>query len=178
MKNRPKCLSIESRAKSVLLREEFGHWEGDLVVSSQKGKGAILTLVERKTRFLISIKVPDRTQKSIALPIDSIERKFGDLFTLVFKSITFDNGVEFNDPDLLRLSCYPHKRNRLGKGGRFAKLYYAHPFCSGERGSNENANRMIRREFPKGTVFDIVSAVELQAHVEWINDYPRRILGG
>lgn len=178
MKGRPPELSISARPKEVLTRKEFGHWEGDLIVGARPSKAAVLTLVERKTRKLLALKIPDRSQFSVQRGLDLYERLYGDMFDKVFKSITFDNGIEFNNPDIIRCSVFEEKRKRSKTGGRFEHLYYAHPYCSSERGSNENANRMMRRRFPKSTVFDRVSEKEIVQQANWVNNYPRAIFNG
>ena len=93
------------------------------------------------------------------------ERKYGKRFYIKFKTITFDNGAEFMDYEGMEKSC-------LKKGNR-TKIYYAHPYCSGERGTNENNNRMIRRWIPKGTLIDDISKEFIKQIENWINNYPR-----
>ncbi len=168
--------SIEARPKSVLKRSQFGHWEADLVASSKNGKKAVLTLVERKARFLVASLIDDRKQASVARAFDEIELAYGPDFRHLVRSVTYDNGIEFRDADSMSRSVYDHLRNAGIK--RIEKIYYAHPYCSGERGSNENTNRMLRRSYPKGTVFDQVQPEELAFRVAWINDYPRAVLEG
>lgn len=100
-----------------------------------------------------------------------MERKCGARrFRAIFKSITFDNGSEFSAAEVL-------ERSAVNKTIPRTKVYYCHPYSSWERGSNENANSMIRRRHPKGTDFSKVSAAEIAATEEWINNYPRKILG-
>lgn len=166
--------SIEHRPKHVLRRREFGHWEGDLVIGARKAGPAILTLVERKTRMLFATKISDTRTSSVVDAFDRIERKLGSLIRPIFKSITFDNGHEFRDADGIKRSI----EQRDPGGERIGKIYYAHPYCSSERGSNENINRMLRIAFPKGTDFSTVSDDELACQVLWINNYPRAILNG
>lgn len=166
--------SISNRPKHILNRKEFGHWEGDLVVSAVQSTHAVLTLVERKTRTLFAVKIADKKQASVIAALDFLEGKLGGLFRLMFKSVTFDNGIEFQDAGGLQRSIL----HDPGGAPRIGIVYYAHPYCSSERGSNENINRMLRIAFPKGTDFGTVSVEELQRHVAWINNYPRAILGG
>jgi len=168
--NNLKGESIDKRPEEVNNRSEYGHWEMDLIVSCKGGKGALLTLAERKTRQEIIIRLPDKTQRAVKRALDRLERRFGGRFKKMFKTITTDNGSEFLDFESLQKSC---KSN----GSRF-KMYFAHPYSSWERGSNENANGIIRRFFPKGTDFSKVSPAKIQAVEDWMNDYPRRILGG
>jgi len=168
--NNLKGESIENRPAEADDRSEYGHWEMDLVVSCRGGKGALLTLTERKTRQEIIIRLPDKTQRSVKRTVDRLERRYGVNFKEKFKTITTDNGSEFLDFESLEMSC---KRDEK----RF-KMYFAHPYSSWERGSNENANGIIRRFFPKGTDFSKVGLAKIQAVEDWMNDYPRRILGG
>lgn len=96
--------------------------------------------------------------------------KNGNSIGLIFKSITFDNGSEFSAAEEL-------ERSAVNKTIPRTKVYFCHPYSSWERGSNENANSMIRRRHPKGTDFSKVSAAEIAATEEWINNYPRKIFG-
>ena len=103
--------------------------------------------------------------------LDALERKCGARrFRTIFKSITFDNGSEFSAAEEL-------ERSAVNKTIPRTKVYFCHPYSSWERGSNENANSMIRRRHPKGTDFSKVSAAEIAATEEWINNYPRKIFG-
>ena len=168
--NNLKGESIDNRPEAAKDRSEYGHWEMDLIVSCKGGKGALLTLTERMKRQEIIIRLPDKTQRAVGRALDRLERRYGARFKEVFKTITTDNGSEFLDFKSLEKSC-------RSNGQRF-KMYFAHPYSSWERGSNENANGIIRRFFPKGTDFSKVSIAKIQAVEDWINDYPRRILGG
>ena len=168
--------SIELRPDSIASRLEFGHWEGDLVVGKQGTKTVVLTLLERKTRFCIAVKLPDRKAKTIAGALDKLERKCGRLWRLIFKTITFDNGSEFADPDALERSCYKKYRDKDGNGGRCA-VYYAHPYSSCERGSNENCNGLLRRGgIIKGSNIGTLPKGTVEAAMEWVNSLPRGIL--
>ena len=136
-----------------------------------KSKNALVVLTERKTRHEKIFKVKDHTAESVVKCINSLERKWGKLFPKIFKTITVDNGTEFSDCKGIE------KTDDNGKNGR-TKVYYCHPYCSAERGSNENQNRMIRRHIPKGTNFDKKSKKEIQKIEDWINNYPRPMFGG
>jgi len=162
--------SIEKRPEHVERREEFGHWEMDLVVGPIRGSNAaLLTLVERKTRHLISHKLPDKSQTSVLRALRAIERACGPkAFRKRFKSITVDNGSEFLDVEALQTSAFSRRQRTT--------LFYAHPYSSWERGSNENANRMIRRFIAKGRDIARFTHKAIQEVVRWINNYPRRIL--
>jgi IS30 family transposase len=162
--------SIEKRPEHVLNRKEFGHWEMDLVVGPTGGSNtALLTLVERKTRHLICRKIPDKSQASVLRAIRAIESQFGARrFRSLFKSITVDNGSEFLDVHSLQTSAFSRQQRTT--------LFYAHPYAAWERGSNENANRMIRRFIAKGRDIARITHKALQEVARWINAYPRKIL--
>lgn len=164
--------SIEKRPKEVLSRLEAGHWEGDTVYSTKNGsRECLLTLVERSTRMELIFKIRDRSTKSVKDAFDKLERQLGSrLFRKIFLSVTFDNGSEFSDVHGL-------ERSVLTKGNRTV-LYFAHPYCSCERGTNENHNGIIRRFLPKGTDFAFIKAKEVKEIQNWMNTYPRRILNG
>lgn len=163
--------SIEKRPEEVKTREEFGHWEMDTVYSGKrKSTVALLVLTERKTRNENIILVPNRRAETTVQAINALEKKLGaERFSAIYKSITVDNGTEFALADQLEQSCIT--------GGKRTKVYYCHPYSSWERGSNENVNGMIRRRHPKGTDFSKVTAAEIAATENWINSYPRKILG-
>lgn len=164
--------SIDKRDKSILERKTYGHWEMDTVVGAQgKGKSCLLVLSERMTREEIIIKIKNRTSSCVVHALNMLERKYGSKkFREKFKTITCDNGVEFLDSSGI-------EKSRYTKGNRTI-LYYCHPYSSWERGTNENINRMIRRFFPKGTNFDEVTKKQVSMVQDWINNYPRPILGG
>ena len=161
--------SIEHRPKEANTRKEYGHWEGDLVVGKQGTKVVLFTLTERKTRQEIIMKLPNKETKIIAKAIDKIERRYQGKFYEVFKSITFDNGVEFMGYEGIEKSCL-RKKNRT-------KVYYAHPYCARERGTNENNNRLIRRWIPKETDITNIKVSFIKQNEDWINNYPRLIFG-
>lgn len=159
--------SIEYRPEEANSREEYGHWEGDLVIGKRKRGAVLFTLTERKTREEIIVKIGSKEAKEVAQGLDKLEKKYKNEFKEKFKTITFDNGVEFRSWRLMEKSYDKRKK------GKRTTVYYAHPYRSGERGSNENANRLIRRFIPKGT--DITSITEefVQYVEDWINNYPR-----
>lgn len=164
--------SIERRPPEVMNRKEFGHWEMDTVYSKKNSTSrALLVLTERKTRKEIIIAIPNRKAETIVKAIDALERKLGAVaFRKIFKSVTVDNGSEFAAAEEL-------ERSAINKTIPQTAVYFCHPYSSWERGSNENANIMIRRKHPKGTDFAKVSAAEIKATETWINNYPRKILG-
>ena len=162
--------SIEDRPKEINDRLEYGHWEGDSVKGPRRAKPGLLTLTERKTRQQLIIKVEQATQEAVKVAFDDLERKHGDRFKIKFKSITFDNGSEFLNWQSLEASVLEPKERRT-------KVYFAHAYSSWERGTNENHNRMIRRFVPKGLDIGGFNDKEIKAVEDWMNNYPRRILG-
>lgn len=170
--NNRKGTSIEERDPEVMLRDEYGHWEIDCVVGKRNGGGnVLLTLIERKTRKFIVRKIKSKTQESVTRELNKIEKEYGkSKFKAVFKTITADNGVEFLDQKNMEKSSF--------KSGEKTKLYYCHAYCSWERGSNENANKLIRRWIPKGTNISGYSKKQIKKIENWINNYPRKLFGG
>ena len=160
--------SIENRPEEAKDREIFGHWEMD-TVKGKRGvtKSCILVLTERKTRDEIIIKMKDQGAASVVEALDRLERKYGDMFYKIFRSITVDNGVEFADYEGLERSVL--------KEGKRTFVFYCHPYSSWERGTNENNNRLIRRHIPKGVDFEDTTDAEIAYIEEWINNYPRGI---
>jgi IS30 family transposase len=163
--NNTRGKSITERPQGASDRTEGGHWEIDLVVGKQGTKPVILTLVERKTRKPLYILVRNKTQKEVLAAIRRARKRAGGDFTDVFKSITADNGSEFLNSEAMKQAA--------GCG----EIYYAHPYSSWERGSNENSNRMLRRFIPKGTDIGTITPAQLQRIEDWVNNYPRRIFG-
>ena len=163
--------SIEERPKEILERKEYGHWEMDTVYSSKDDLTCLLVLSERMSRDELIFKIKDRTAKSVIKALDQYERKIGSpAFREKFKTITCDNGMEFADWQSIERSCRT-KKNRT-------TVYFCHPYCSGERGTNENSNRFIRRWIPKGDDIGLYSKAEIQAIQDWMNHYPRKQFGG
>ena len=151
--------SIENRPQIINDRNEFGHWEIDTVEGKQ-GKGAVLlTLDERTTRKRIIVKISGRNMAAVTRGIGRIKAEYGENFDKIFKSITSDNGSEF-----AQLS------NTLPN----TKIYYAHPYSSYERGTNEKQNSLIRYFYPKGRSFDNVEEKTVKFIQEWINNLPRK----
>ena len=157
--------SISERCKEADERTEQGHWEIDLVVGKQGTKPVILTLVERKSRKSLYVLVKNKTQKEVIVALKRVRSRVGGNFGDVFKTITADNGSEFLDSEAIK------------KAVKCDEVYYAHPYSSWERGSNENGNRILRRFLPKGTDFGKLTKENLQRIENWVNNYPRRIHG-
>jgi len=155
--------SIEERPPIAGTREEFGHWEGD-GITGKGGKGQLITLVERKSGAGLLFNAGSREQDKIVGILDGLQRRFGKHFGAIFKTITFDNGAEFSD------SAGMEKDNRTA-------VYYAHPYSSFERGTNENWNGIVRRFIPKGKSFDDLTDEDLRRINHYINTLPRRRFG-
>lgn len=153
--------SIENRDNSISKRLEFGHWEIDTVVGIKNGKSTcILTLTERLTRanlmFKLEYKRNEWVNNTLIKLINSKKH--------IIKSITSDNGSEFFNPSKI-----------IEKG---IKWYYAHPYSSNERGSNENNNRFVRRFIPKGKSMKNITHKDVKTIEDFMNNYPRRIFNG
>lgn len=159
--------SIDYRPEEANRREVYGHWEGDLVIGKRKKGPVLLTFTERKTREEIIIKLASKESKEVIKALDILEKIYKQEFSNKFKTITFDNGPEFRNWKSLEKS-YDGRKTKPR-----TQVYYAHPYRSGERGSNENANRLIRRFIPKGTDITLISKEFIQYIEDWINNYPR-----
>lgn len=155
--------SIEERPPTVDTRQEFGHWEIDTVIGNKaKADPVLLTLVERKTRFELIMKIDEKDAKSVNKALLSLKERAGETFRPLFKTITSDNGSEFAE-----LHETLHEA---------LDVYFAHPYASWERGTSENHHKMIRRFLPKGKGFNNVSDRQWLRIQQWMNDYPRKIL--
>lgn len=153
-------ISIDLRPKHIELREEIGHWEGDLIIGKGQ-KSAIGTIVERKTRYTLIVKLKSRKADEVA---KMFSKKLNQLNEKLRKSMTYDNGIEMAKHQVI-----------TQKTGM--KIYFAHPYSSWERGTNENTNGIIRRDFPKGTDFNLIDEKQLLKLQHKLNDKPRKIIG-
>lgn len=157
--------SIDQRPEQINDRSEFGHWEGDLVTGPRDGQnGAFLTLAERQTRFYYMIPIKNKKSKTVYMTINKLAKKFGPHFNKIFKSITFDNGSEFS-----RYKAMERKHK--------IKTYFAHPYASYERGTNEITNQLIRYFIPKGTDINTIDSGLIKEIQLGINNKKRKILG-
>jgi transposase, IS30 family len=150
---------ISERPASVESRDEQGHWEGDTVIGKDK-KHCILTLVERKTGYTIIRKLNARTK----VEVTNEASKVIETHLPHFKTITFDNGTEFHDFAQLEarfpLTCY-----------------FATPYHSWERGTNENTNGLIRQYIPKGFCMKPINQARCDEIAYSLNTRPRKRLG-
>jgi IS30 family transposase len=154
----PNQVSIEQRPEIVEKRERIGDWEGDTIISAGR-QGAIVTLVERKSRFTLLKQVANRTA---AVVEEAILDLLGPYQTATH-TITFDNGKEFTNHQSIAEILH-------------SKVYFAHPYASWERGTNENTNGLIRQYFPKGSDFSSITPDHISFVKERLNDRPRKCL--
>jgi len=153
---------IENRPKEVESRKIVGHWESDTIRGIRQQQHGIATHVERKTRFTIAAKLESRKAASFN---EATIKAFEKYPALLLKTFTADNGMEF--------SQFKELEEALD-----VKLYFANPYHSWERGTNENTNGLLRQYFPKGTDMTTVSEEDLQKAVNRLNNRPRKCLGG
>ena len=153
--------SIEERPDEINERATFGHWEIDTIVGKRDSSSVILSLDERLTRKRHLVKISSRSSEAVRIGLEKIAETYGENFENIFKSVTSDNGSEFVD---------------LGKYlPKSTKVYYAHPYSSYERGTNEKQNSLVRRFLPKGKSFDNVTDEQIGYIENWINNLPRKI---
>jgi len=153
-------VNISKRPKSVETRKTFGHWESDTVLGQRK-TGAFATHVERKSGYMIALKlenIKDETFNNAT--IDAFQK----LPTRLKKTFTVDNGSEF----------FKHKE--LSEQTKM-KVFFCDPYSPWQRGTNENTNGLLRQFFPKKTSFSSVTQEDLNRCVDLINHRPRKRLG-
>lgn len=155
----PNRISIDRRPSVVDQKSRKGDWEGDTVVGGEH-RGALVTVVERKSKYTLIGRVDRATSEAVN---SSIERKTQER-DVPFTTLTTDNGREFAGHEDLAA--------RTG-----VSVYFAHPYHSWERGLNENTNGLIRQYFPKGTNFQTVTDEEVERVQEMLNHRPRKNLG-
>lgn len=161
---------ITERPPGAQDRSEYGHWEMDTVVGGTGTSPAcLLVLTERMTRREVVRKIPARTQAAVSRELDRLERSGHALFRGM-KTITCDNGCEFLDFEAIERSAL--------RASRRCEVFFARPFRASERGSNENANRIVRRFIPKGADISAFTRKQVQRIEDWINALPRKILDG
>ncbi|MFT6910526.1 MAG: IS30 family transposase [Oleiphilaceae bacterium] len=155
IKNR---ISIDERPQIVDDKTRIGDWEIDLVIG--KGhSGALVTIVERQTSFTVSTRVDDKSAKTVTEATIALLAPFkGAVLT-----ITADNGKEF---------AYHEEMTKSLK----CDVYFAAPYCSWQRGLNENTNGLLRQYWPKSTDFKKVSQSKVRDVIVKLNDRPRKKL--
>lgn len=154
------CVRIDGRPDVINRRRRYGDWEGDTIVG-QGRRSALVTLVERKSGYLRMARV-DSMKSDITMRVT--KRRMKDLPPALRRSMTFDNGKEFAE----------HQKLTRGLG---LEVYFADPYASWQRGTNENTNGLLRQYFPKGTDFTQISHHEVACVEQSLNERPRRKLG-
>ena len=149
---------IEERLKITENRGRFGDWEGDLIVSGKSGKGVLVVLHERKSRYVLIRKVLSQATEIINQTIHELT---GGL--VKFKSLTLDNDISFAKHEKLS--------NLIG-----APIFFCHPYHSWEKGGVENTNGLIRRYIPKGSDISQYSDIEIATIQNLLNNKPRKCL--
>ena len=148
---------ISLRPEIVNKRKRFGDFEVDTVISARGGKSCIAVAVERKSRYYILRKIPDKSATSMNAALTKM------LKNINVKTITYDNGSENMKHDELNklLGC---------------KSYFCRPYCSADKGAIENRNKILRQFLPKKTNFDLISQHQLDIIQNKINNRPMKVL--
>ena len=156
--------TIEKRDKEIDKRLVFGHFELDTVLGKRDGvHECLMTITERKTRYEMIFKLSSKSADEVIHKFNQIKDFMKKNFDKVFKTITTDNGTEFSE------------FKEIIKDTK-AKIYFCHPYCSGEKGSNERNNEIIRYFIPKSTLIENYSYEDINNIANWMNNYPRKIL--
>lgn len=152
-------IGIEHRPAGASNRSRYGHWEGD-TVEGRKGTGGIATYVERKSRYLVCVKLADKTAAQMSgRTIDALRT----IPERLRRTMTVDNGKEF--------AAFERTDQALKM-----QTYFANPHAPWERGTNENTNGLLRQYFPKGIDWTTVSNRTLANTVDKLNNRPRKCL--
>ncbi len=151
-------MDIKERPLIVEKKSRIGDWEGDTIIGAEH-KGAILTLVDRKSKYTIMEKLKAKTAEAV---LAAIKRRFSE-FPYKVCTITFDNGKEFSE----------HERIAEALN---TKCYFATPYHSWERGLNEHTNGLIRQDIPKSSNLLMVPKTKVMHVEKKINDRPRKVL--
>lgn len=159
-----KNYSIERRPEEVDKRLTFGHFELDTVIGTNKGvHECIMTLTERKTRFEMIFKLKSKSADEVVEKFNQIKDFMKSNFNKIFKSLSTDNGTEFSK----FLEIISDTKTQI---------YFCHPYCSGEKGTNERNNEIIRYFIPKGSLLENYSFDDINKIADWMNNYPRKSL--
>ncbi len=153
------CVSIEGRPKAVDSRRRFGDWEGDTVVSPD-GRSGLVTMVDRKSGYT---RIRKTTSLKAATTRRAARRSLRDLPESLRRTMTLDNGKEFAEHEQLA--------EDLG-----LDIYFAQPYASWQRGTNEHTNGLLRQFFPKGTDFARISHRQVARAEKLLNERPRKRL--
>ncbi|CAE6944425.1 and there are a few more such examples along the aa-chain (ex R Arg changed with H His) [Vibrio sp. B1FLJ16] len=153
------AVSIDDRPSIVDSKERFGDWEIDTVLGKH-GTGAMVTILERKTRFYVVKKVPSKSADDVTKATIELLKPYKKHV----HTITADNGREFAGHETIAKELE-------------ADVYFAHPYSSWERGANENANGLLRQYVKKGTDLTTVTDIDIEFALSRINYRPRKCLG-
>lgn len=153
------AISIRERPASVEDRAVPGHWEGDLLVG--KAHSYIATLVERRSRFVMLVRLPGKDTQSV---VQALTRRVRSLPAGLMSSLTWDRGMELA----------AHKTFSVATDVR---VYFCDPQSPWQRGSNENTNGLLRQYFPDGTDLSTYSQAQLNVIARRLNMRPRKTLG-
>jgi IS30 family transposase len=156
----PARISIHERPLAIESRKRFGHWEADTIVS-RKSRPVLQIVVERKARYTLLNKLPNKEAASMRKTLNKAMCKLPRKFR---KSITYDNGTENVEHQVVNAV--------LG-----TKSYFCTPYTSQEKGTVENTAGLVRRHFPKRTDFAKLSRNEVKTTERWLNSRPRKCLG-
>ena len=156
----PRTVEIANRPRVVDRRSRFGDWEGDTIVGARQ-RGALVTHVERKSGYLMAARVNARRSEPVNR---ATKRLFATLPRSLRRTLTVDNGKEFAGHEAIS------RQTGLA-------IYFADPYSSWQRGTNENTNGLLRQFYPKGTDLTKVSHHELRQVVCLMNERPRKRLG-
>lgn len=155
----PNRVGIECRPQEIEDRATLGHWEGDTVLQGHKQSGMV-TLVERRSGYLLAGRLQRFTASQTARTVIRLLKPIRG----AAKTLTLDNGSEFAEHEQMA-------------GELNLSAYFCDPYCSGQRGTNENANGLLRQYYPKGTNFAKLSQTHINRVVEQLNNRPRKRLG-
>jgi IS30 family transposase len=155
----PNRVDIDQRPAIVAAKSRIGDWEADTIIGANH-KGAVMSHVERRSKYTKLAKLPDKTANSV---VQACRRVLSPLAHRI-KTITYDNGKEF--------ASHAEIATSLG-----ALSYFAKPYHAWERGLNEHTNGLVRQYFPKGSNFSILSNADVQRVEDKLNSRPRKILG-
>lgn len=156
----PGRVGIAERPESVANRSRFGDWEADLVAGSF-GKAALVSCLERKSRYLLAAKVSDKTAASFNAAMTA---QMAVIPAKLRHTLTLDNGSEMT-------------RFRELEAATGLSVYFAEPYSPWQRGANENCNSLLRQYFPRGSNFRTISEEEVMEAVQRLNNRPRKCLG-
>ena len=155
----PNRQSIEARPPIVDERSRIGDWEADTIIGKNH-KQAIVSLVERKSGYTLIRKVERKTARAVRMAAVSLLKPHRDKV----HTLTSDNGKEFSEHEQIAKALD-------------ADFYFAHPYASWERGTNENTNGLIRQYFPKNRDFTTITQQEINRAMKRLNNRPRKRLG-